>query len=51
MSSFSRFGLLIAVAMTALLAGCKHGQQDTSRSGERAKAPSGINTRHSWEDA
>jgi hypothetical protein len=41
MSSFSRFGLLIAVATTALLAGCKHGQQDTSRLGERAKAPSG----------
>ena len=41
MSSFSRFGLLIAVATAALLAGCKHGQQETSRLGERAKAPSG----------
>ena len=41
MSSFSRFGLLTAVAMTALLAGCKHHQQDTSAPGERAKAPSG----------
>ncbi|MDQ1388426.1 MAG: hypothetical protein QOF56_1880 [Acidobacteriaceae bacterium] len=41
MSSFSRFGLLMAVATTALLAGCKHGQQDTSRPGEQTKPPSG----------
>jgi len=41
MSSFSRFGLLMAVATTALLAGCKHGQQDTSRPGEQRKPPSG----------
>src|SRR5205807_10335030 len=41
MSNFSRFGLLMAVATTALLAGCKHSQQDTSRPGEQPKPPSG----------
>src|ERR1051326_6412632 len=41
MSSFSRFGLLIAVATTALLAGCKHRQQDTDQSNGERKPPSG----------
>lgn len=31
MSNLVRFGLLIAIATTALLAGCKHGQQETSQ--------------------
>src|ERR1051326_4132586 len=41
MSSFSRFGLLIALATTALLAGCKHRQQDTDQSNGERKPPSG----------
>ena len=41
MPSFTRVGLLIAVAATALLAGCKHGQQNTSQGSEQAKPPAG----------
>ena len=41
MSSFSRFGLLIALATTALLAGCKRGQQDSVQSSGERKPPSG----------
>jgi hypothetical protein len=41
MSSFSRFGLLIALVTTALLAGCKRGQQETVQSSGERKPPSG----------
>ena len=42
MPNFTRYGLLVAIATTALLAGCKHSQQNASRPGEQpTKPPSG----------
>ena len=42
MTSFTRWGVLLAVVMAALLVGCKRGQQNTSRPGEQPTTrPSG----------